>query len=246
MVNPRSPPPYDTFGQEQVDAYETGLKTNWRGSMPGYLNFAVFYNDFQDQQLLISFLSSTGNSQASICACGTSKIYGAELDGSISLFKGFRLSGGLGYLHTELVKFNEPALPPGFETAIPGNTVGAPLTQAPKLKGSLTASYSLPLSEEIGQISVAATDSYTDDYLTKTSSHGKIDSFNTVNLNLNWNSIFRSPMDLSLFGTNVTGEEYYTFATDLYDTSLATVSKVQGLPRMYGLRLRYNFGGSAK
>jgi iron complex outermembrane receptor protein len=245
IVNPRGVPPYDKIGQEKVDTYETGFKTSWNGSMPGYLNFAAFYNDFSNQQLLIAFLDARGGTNASACACGTSKIYGVELDGSASLFEGFKLTGSLGYLHTELEDFTAPTLPVGYVSVVPGNATGFPLNQSPKWKGSMTASYRLPLSEGIGKVTAAATYAYTDDYYAKSTQRAHISSFDTLNLNLNWEDVGGKPVDLSLFATNVTNEKYYTFATDLYDGVLGFVSKVQGQPRMFGARLRYRFGGDA-
>jgi iron complex outermembrane receptor protein len=56
---------------------------------------------------------------------------------------------------------------------------------------------------------------------------------------LNWNRVLGSRVDLSLFATNVTGEQYTTGVLDLgpYDFAGAQL----GNPRFYGLRLRYNF-----
>ena len=242
IVNPRGVPPYDSIGPESVNTYELGLKSSWRGAMPGVVNLAIHYNDFQRQQLLISFLNAAGNTNASACACGKSRIYGAELDGGISLFEGFRLMGALAYLHTELLSFQQPALPAGFTQVVAGNAVGFPLEQSPLWKGSLTASYTLPVRKNLGEITTAATYSYSDSYYTKTSAFGRIPSFGTLNLNLNWHEIGGGPVDLSLFATNVTDKKYYTFATDLYDSVLGFASEVQGLPRMYGASIRYRFG----
>jgi iron complex outermembrane receptor protein len=245
LVNPRGVPPYNEFDQEQVDTYELGLKTSWDSVLPGYLNVAAHYSDFTDQQLLVSFLDDQGRTNASACSCGTSEIYGVELDAGATLFDGFRVSGALAYLHTELVAFEDPPLPEGYVEFVPGNTVGYPLNQAPEWKGSITAAYTLPIEESLGEITLAATYTYTDDYYTKSTEFALIDGFSIVNLNLNWDHIGGSPVDLGIFATNVLDEEYYTFATDLYDSALGFVSNVQGEPRMVGARLRYSFGGEA-
>ena len=62
-----------------------------------------------------------------------------------------------------------------------------------------------------------------------------------LNLNVNWNSIFESPVDLSFFGTNVMDKHYYQYINSLATTGLETANP--GQPRMYGVRLRYRFGG---
>jgi iron complex outermembrane receptor protein len=64
-------------------------------------------------------------------------------------------------------------------------------------------------------------------------------------LNLNWDHVFGAPVDLSLFGTNVTDQEYIVFNNEDLFSSMGFNSTVTGQPRMYGVRLRYNFGANA-
>jgi iron complex outermembrane receptor protein len=52
--------------------------------------------------------------------------------------------------------------------------------------------------------------------------------------------MFGSPVDMSVFGTNVTDEEYITFLTGNWNNGLE--SGQVGQPRMYGVRFKYNFG----
>jgi iron complex outermembrane receptor protein len=69
---------------------------------------------------------------------------------------------------------------------------------------------------------------------------GLIPGTNLLNLNLNWNAIAGSPVDVSLFATNVTQDHYYGFVPGLA-TSGAEFA-VLGQPRMWGGRVRYRFG----
>jgi iron complex outermembrane receptor protein len=106
----------------------------------------------------------------------------------------------------------------------------------------LTAAYTLPVSESVGDITVAATFSHTDDYYLRQT---RVEDYDLLNLNLNWGHVFGSPVDLALFGTNVTNAEYYTSNSDSLLGDIGFVNSVTGTPRMYGLRLRYNFGAAA-
>jgi iron complex outermembrane receptor protein len=242
QVNPRGFGFLQDFGQEQVDLTEVGLKTNWHGAMPGYFNIALFHNLFQNQQLQLSYFG--GSSPASgICSCGKSVIQGAELDGSVRLFEGFRLSGAVAYLHTDLKSFGYPAQldPVTYTIADPGANVDLPLAFSPEWKYSLTAAYTLPLPESIGEITLAATYSYTDSYYLRET---VVPDYDLLNLNVNWNGLFGSPVDLSLFGTNVLENEYVVTNNNLND-SFGFTNAVLGEPRMYGMRLRYNFGARA-
>ena len=44
-----------------------------------------------------------------------------------------------------------------------------------------------------------------------------------------------------VFGTNLTDEEYYTFVPGLAEGAVFETAQL-GLPRMYGVQLRYRFG----
>ena len=70
---------------------------------------------------------------------------------------------------------------------------------------------------------------------------GELPSLDLWNASLNWEEIAGLPLDVSLFGTNLSDEEYYGFVPGLGANGLETA--VLGQPRMYGLRLRYRFGG---
>ena len=61
-----------------------------------------------------------------------------------------------------------------------------------------------------------------------------------MNLNINWKGILGSPVDASFFMTNVFNEVSYTHVSDNLTRNF--VSAMLAEPRMYGFRLRYNFG----
>ena len=56
-------------------------------------------------------------------------------------------------------------------------------------------------------------------------------------------SIGGGPVDATFYVTNLTNEKYYTQANDQLNNGYASYSL--GLPRMYGLRIKYRFGALA-
>jgi iron complex outermembrane receptor protein len=244
MVNPRGFGFLSSFDQEQVDLYEVGAKANWAGAFPGFLNVSIFHNDFVNQQLVISYNDVRPGGNASpasgICSCGESTIDGVEIDGAITLFEGFRLTGGAAYLDTDLISFDYPATGPGFWTEpAPGADVDLPLAFSPEWKGSITAAYTLPLSQSIGELTLAATYSVITDYYLR---EDLVPGYELLNLNANWDRVFGSSVDLSVFGTNVTDEEYVTSINGSLLGRLGFANASLGEPRMWGARLRYSFG----
>jgi iron complex outermembrane receptor protein len=245
---------------EKVDTYEIGSKMTFDGIVHGAFDFAAFYNDFRNQQLAFNLVTCEAiflpqcpfipASAAGIGNAGKSRIEGLELDSSITPFpaivplRGLRFDVGYTYLETKLLAITPPPIPVGFTALTYASIVGGPLQFSPKNKVSLTGNYKLPLDASIGSITLAATYTYqSSEYNTNTAPPGfeTLSSQENLNLNLNWNNIVGTPLDLSLFATNVTDRKYYlatagTFQNFGYDVAYLNQ------PTMYGARLRYRFG----
>jgi len=135
-----------------------------------------------------------------------------------------------------------PAVPVGLIALQSTSVVGGPLSMTPKHKLTLNGSYSLPVPESIGQLTLGATYTYQSSfYNTSTAAPGftTLGSQKNLNLYLNWDSIANRPFDLQLFATNVTDEHYYLVTIG---GSFGFDSAYLNQPLMYGLRLRYHFG----
>ncbi|HEX7853718.1 MAG TPA: TonB-dependent receptor [Sphingobium sp.] len=277
-VSPTVPTQFNYIQPERVDTYEVGAKTSFASFVKGTFNVAAFYNNFANQQLQLDFLASGVAGAPSVSPttspvnAGKSRIWGIEVDASITPFHGFTIDGSYAHLDTKIKSIQTFTVDPvatGF--AVAGQAqVGDPLLLSPKNKFTVTGTYQLPLDESIGKISVGATFVHSDSALGNYSSRfyqgcaainplagcnaltspavaaqfqslSYLPATNLVNLNASWNSIAGSPVDLSLFATNVTKEKYYTFLPGITGTGLAVASL--GEPRMYGMRLKVRFGG---
>lgn len=99
-----------------------------------------------------------------IANAGKSTIKGVEIDASARLFEGFNVDAGHAHLDTRLKTVSLPAVPPGF-TSLSSAKAGGVLPLTPKNKYSVTASYTLPLSSDVGRISFGATFTHQDSML---------------------------------------------------------------------------------
>ncbi len=235
----------NTVGPEEVDSYEMGVKTSFFGAVPGTFNIAAFYNDFTDQQIQYGYFAPSGVGTTAVVNAGASTIWGVEIETSLELFDGFVVSAGYTYLDTNVDEIVFPELPPGLpvEGFNASTAEDEPLSYSPENELVLTASYDLPVSESLGEMSFSATYIYVDERQAvseETSIYATLDDYDLINLNFNWRAIAGTPLDLSLFATNVTDEEYVTFLTGNWNTAGVESGQV-GVPRMYGARLRYNF-----
>ncbi|MCK9562991.1 MAG: TonB-dependent receptor [Bacteroidales bacterium] len=244
-VNLGSVAGWDVHGPEQVDTYEIGLKSAFGGRFPATFNMAVFYNDFEDQQVQFGYLRSNGVGTTSIINAGASTIWGVEMDGTIMLTDNLSINASYAYLDTEVDKMTMPQEPyPDGVFIFSGTSTreGDPLSYSPKNSLVVSANYLLPLDDSLGDITASVTYVYTDDMEAvspNASPLGTLPSYELVNFNLNWARVAGSPVDVSLFVTNAFDEKYRTNLTGNYYSGLEMGRP--GVPRMYGARLRYNF-----
>ncbi|MET0364159.1 MAG: TonB-dependent receptor [Sphingobium sp.] len=256
-IAPNITAPFNLVAPEKVDSYEAGFKTSFHGAVAGTLNVAAFYNDFSNQQLQLGFNAQSGSGQASTAApvnAGKSEIWGFEVDGSLRPFEGLTIEGGYTYLRTKIKEVRDFSsfVDPNFVLSAPFR-VGDPEVLAPRNKYTISATYTLPLDESVGKISFGAIFTHRDSMLTNYSSRANpnpsiaalsyLPPLDLLNLNASWNSIAGSPVDLTLFATNVTKQKYLNFVSGTggsTQTNFETGSV--GEPRMYGLRVRVRFG----
>lgn len=237
-------PGLETADPEKVDSYEVGAKLTFRGAAPGYFNIAGFYNDFSDQQVFGALVPKQGSGLsggAAIINAGKSVIKGIEVDAGVTLFDHLRLSAGYTYLDTELKELIAPVLSPDspFEAIIPRGETGGPLTYSPKHKLTLSGDYTVPLGDDLGELSAGAVFTYTDKQYVD--GNNLLPSYSLLNLTAGWSNVANSGFDVVAFATNVTNKRYRVTSGGGFDAS-GIIDFLYGAPRMYGLRLRYNFG----
>ncbi len=253
-VAAQAPIQFAIFKPEHVDTYEAGFKTTFHGAVSGTFDVAAFYNNFKNQQLQLNFNPKPGiavSPASGILNTGKSRIYGLEVDSSVNLLQGFTLAVSYAYLNTRVQEVTPVATPAASPYAVTSPvSVGDALPLTPKNKVSVTGTYILPLSESIGHIGMSATLTHTDsvitNYVDATSSIPSIKalstlpSLNLLNLNLFWNSIAGTHLDLALFGSNVTNKQYLTYVPGLINTIGFETAEL-GQPRFYGVRARYSW-----
>ncbi|SFG00756.1 Outer membrane receptor proteins, mostly Fe transport [Novosphingobium sp. CF614] len=256
-IQPRSPTP--SYGPETVDAYEAGSKVTFRGGgISGTFNLAVFYNVLKNQQLQASFSVDNVFFQ-SLLNVGKSRVYGVEMDSDLRAGI-FSLNAAAAYLNTKIVDApSSAALVPLIQSYVgAGHTIvistvpnqGDPLPLAPKWRVTLTPSIDLPIPDNIGKLTLSGTMVYTsetfvtsaDGYTGPNSSLNHNEATTLFNANLNWKGVGGTPIDLSTFVTNLTNKKYIAAYLGGWINAAGSETGRQGMPRMYGVRLRYRFG----
>jgi iron complex outermembrane receptor protein len=260
IVN-RAPFDYRVFEPEELDNFELGVKTAFQGAVSGTFNLGLFYNELTNQQIQVGFKARTdedGNTTGvapttGIANAGESRIYGAEIETTVVPLAGLVIGLSYTWLDAEIREIEDIVTEdPLYEADNTEIEPGSPIWQTPENQLTLSAHYTLPLDHSLGRITLGLTYIYLDEQLTNYlyqnpelqeiygENLGELPSLDLWNASLNWEEIAGLPLDVSLFGTNLSDEEYYGFVPGLGANGLETA--VLGQPRMYGLRLRYRFG----
>ena len=256
----------DNWQPEKVDAFELGLKSSFGGPFPGIFNLAGFYNNFSNQQIMLglSAIAAPVPGQSTIANVGKSRIYGLEANTSLNLFQGFVLTADYTYLNT---KVETVGITPGVYVSGAGSlffvqplaVAGRPLTYSPKNKFTINGTYTLPLDPKLGMLSVGATFTHTDSQYgnfndtgttstivqangtlgNTTADLGLLQATNLLDFNASWKGLAGTPLDLTFFMTNVTGQKYYTGVPGLLGLGFEVASV--GAPRIWGFKAKVHF-----
>ena len=254
-----------TFGPEKLTDYEVGFKSDFNaGGMRGRLNVNGFYLDYQNiQRAAGDYNLATGGNGAITLNTASAVIKGVEVEGMIQPIEQVELGVNYSHLsaHYKSFKFNSSS---GVwdcsaqSITSPKVFAGADMTCRPLqyLSPNILSVYgrvNLPVPESIGKVSLYVNYSWTDKQptaplSTETFPDGTINepgvllpSYGLLNATLDWKNVAGSPVDVSLFATNITKKKYIISNTGTFQ-SIGAQSVMYGEPRMFGIRFRYSFG----
>ncbi|MBU6266370.1 MAG: TonB-dependent receptor [Sphingomonadales bacterium] len=239
---------------EKVDTFEVGAKASFEGAVHGTFNVALFYNKFSDQQLQVGFLPIDPSKYPQTAApvnAGKSKIYGAEVEASLTPVEGLEFTLGYTYLRTRIDAVLPSPSNPAYNTQA-AFVVGDPEALSPRNKLAFGATWTVPLPATIGRVSIGSSVTYRDKMLTNYIDRANpnplmaqwsyLPSLTLVDANVNWKGVVGSPVDLGFFVTNLTGKKYYTYTAGLGSSQLGFENGSVGAPRMYGVTMKVKFG----
>ena len=235
---------FGTFEDETLSSIEWGVKSIFADGRVRW-NAAVFTSDYRDKQN--TFNDPTPGAAVTDTltqnAQGTVEISGFESEIQLVATDGLVL--GINYNYLDWTYPQQDPIFAAGESAAAGDTpIDAGLRgvqSAPRHSGSFTLDYTFP-SYAFGELSFHM------DWVSSTSffyspRHFKReDARDIVNARLTLSSIpldFRGNLMLSLWGTNLTDEEYVIYSIDNLQSGV--VSDAYGRPRSAGLEIIYEY-----
>lgn len=255
-----------TFGPEFVTDYELGFKSDFFvAGAPVRLNVNGFYLDYSNiQRAAGDFNQATSGNGAITLSTASAVIKGVEVEARVMPTQNLEIGVNYSHLKSHYKSFTFDSTSGVYDCTATSITSPKAFDNAdmscralqylsPNIL-SVHARLSIPMAPSIGDISLFVSYNFTDTQETAPFSEERfadgtlfepgvrLPSFGLFNASIDWKNALGSGLDATLFGTNLTNEEYVISNTGIYQ-SIGAQSQIYGEPRMYGLRLRYNFGG---
>lgn len=255
------------FGPEYVTDYELGFKSNFDiGGIPTVFNVNGFYMDYSNiQRGAPDRNPATNTVGAIVLSTASAVIKGVEIEGMVKPIPEVELGFTYSHISSHYKSFvfdsssgvhdctsTSPSSPLVFAGA---DMTCRPLQYLSPNILSVHGSFQIPIPESAGELSLFLSYNWSDRQHTAPMSveyypDGSImepgewlRSFGLLNASLNWNNALNSGLDISVFGTNILNKEYAISTAGVYQAK-GDWSSIYGEPAMYGVNLRYRFGGS--
>jgi len=225
--------PYD---EEKVLAYEWGVKSRWLDQRV-QANISAFYNDITDMQMS-EFLGAYSDIQNA----GAAKVKGIEVELVAVLTEELTANFSYGMLdgdYDQFVTYNV------FTGAPNDITDSAVFPYSPDNKWSLGLNYAAELA--IGSFSASADYSYIDDHYAfhnqPAADLTRIESYSVINARISLKDIAGSKFSVSIWGKNITDEEYRINGVPMGDATGAFIGGINyyGDPVTFGAEVSYDF-----
>ena len=226
--------PYFEYAPEKVQDVELGIKSDWSlGGARGRTDLALYSSWLSEAQVNTSALID--NLQEAVTTnAAKAVVRGVELQNILR---------PTDYTDLDLTYSYMDAYYGRYVTPLGQNLTSLPYAFAPRYKGSISARVRLPLPALVGVIWLGGSFTYQDRVFTGFATidpGSEMPSYGLWGLRADWNQVWGSQIDASLFIDNLTDKSYRITNEDLYST-IGTAVTTYGPPRMFGATLRYSF-----
>lgn len=227
-----------SYDPEITDSIEVGLKSEWLDNRIRF-NGAYFYQTYDDYQVRESIPA-----EVSILVTNAAKVksQGLELDLTAAVSNNLQINSSLAWISTRYDQFeNAPCATPTSARCIDGrqNLSGKQLDNAPKLMGNIGVEYRSMIAameglEWFARVDAAYRSGTNLDIAQSAETEQGAYTLYSARLGL-------EPLDgqwrVTLWGRNLGDKHYATVASH----DVGGVTRLQGMPRTYGLTLDWHF-----
>lgn len=230
--DPTNPP----YQPEILDAYETGLKSEWLEHRLR-ANTSLFFYKYSDIQV-------TRYTNTAIVYNGASaKLYGIDFDAQARISSNFELNGGFEYLHSYFssfpnAQFSTP-LPGGGAAPYSGDATGKQLPYAPRMTIDISGDYHVDIAS--GRVNFNITDSYSSGYYTEADNRQRVQAYDYLNSSIAWIAPAKD-WTIKLWARNLLDKAVPGQVASGFPQGYS--ADFTNPPRTYGVTVKYSFGST--
>jgi iron complex outermembrane receptor protein len=229
---------FQPFEPETVDDLEIGFKGDLDlAGRPLRLNAALFYSDYQEVQKFVS-VNNNGIVSSNVVNAASAVLQGGELEITWLPLDSVQIDAFFAYVHAEYDEWLDVNASNPADRDKSDSEFATPIRS-----GGVTARYTLPVSAELGEISVQANvyaqaaAALSDE---NNSQGGFQSGYSLWGARLDWRDVMGSALRVGLWGKNLNNTEYYTGGVNVYNT-LGYYMAYPGQPRSWGVDFTYDF-----
>jgi iron complex outermembrane recepter protein len=223
-------PALPAYSPEKLDAYETGLKTQFLERRLT-VNSAFFYYNYQNIQV-----SRFVNGSPEVYNGGKAKLYGLDLDATVRVTRGLTLSAGLELEHDRFTDFPNADFFLGcahpYPTVCSLSANGKQLPQTPAASGTINLDYRVSVSNS--ELHFNVNEAANSGYYYQPNNEIKQSAYGLLNGSIGWTY---SHYSVTLWGKNLTDVIYATAV----NPAPTAISAAYAAPRTYGVTLGAKF-----
>lgn len=219
------------YSSEYVTDYELGIKTDFTLGVPIRFDAAIYKQYYTNIQVnrLVFFPTIPGGANI-VENAASAHLWGGEVELNAKLTKEITVGAFYSHLDFKYVNFLS-----GVDAA--GITAGETANRVPNRFGA-TLNVKVPLDPSIGTLRFNSIYTWQDQSGDFLGTH-VIPAYGVANASLDWDRFVGSPVDVSLFVTNIADRTYKTGGIGF---GLGFVESTYGDPRMFGIRVKFHFG----
>jgi iron complex outermembrane recepter protein len=228
----------EPFDPEKVTDYEIGFKGDFtfrHGDLR--TNLAVYRSDYEDIQRTV-LGQVNGVPVTSIFNAASATVDGAEVELTFAPSAAVELIASTAWIDTQYDSFiTQTAIGPVDQS---GNTFG----YVPEWTYRGGARLRLPFAARPGSETWVRADYFWQDDVYHSEFNAPWNfqkSYGLLSARLDLKDVFIDGLDLGVWGTNLTDEEYFTSAGDQYTGGLGFVYRALSEPRAWGVDVRFTF-----
>ncbi|MCH9828715.1 MAG: TonB-dependent receptor [Gammaproteobacteria bacterium] len=242
--------PFQSYGPEEIQDFELGLKSDWVvGDVSGRFNLAAYRGNYKGLQANLA-TSGAGdpdgdgdistNPTTFYVNAGDATVQGVEVDFTLLPARGLQLNLGAAWIDKTVDKITvdlPDTLPPGNATKEGVSSFA--FLGSPDYSYTASVKYALPLSSDIGEVSLNARYFRISDI-----SYGTVLSpaWDKIDLRADWFGVLLTNFDFSIFVTNVTNTDAIVGGANV-SVGIGANAGFYNEPRIVAAQLRYSFGG---